>query len=360
MCKPKNNLSYVGGEFLYKVGMCGHFARSKNLSNGQTIKTKQLHEELSLVIGRESVYIVDTHQWRRNPAKLLVNSVKLLIQCENVIILPAHNGIKVFALLFSLLNKFFKRKLHYVVIGGWLPKLLEENATLKRHLYNFDGIYVETNVMINGLKKMGFKNIRYLPNFKRLEILLYEELEYTTSEPYKLCTFSRVIKEKGIENAIKTVHKINRRQNRTAYTLDIYGQIEDNYKKEFQKLIESSPEYVRYKGLIDYSESTSVLRKYFALLFPTQFKTEGIPGTIIDAYTAGLPVIASKWESSEEIIDQYSTGIIYDFDNENGLEESLMKVLANPKMINQMKVNCLKKAEKYTPEVAISEFIKYL
>ena len=350
----------VGGESLYKVGICGHFAQSKNLLNGQTIKTKQLYEGLSLAFGKRYIQIVDTYQWKKKPIRLLIDSIKLLAQCENVIILPAHNGIKVFAPLFSLLNKFFKRRLHYVVIGGWLPKLLKENVRLKRYLSNFDGIYVETNVMISELKNIGFENIRYLPNFKSLDILSRKELEYTTSEPYKLCTFSRVMKEKGIENAIKTVHKINRRQNRTAYTLDIYGQIEDNYKKEFQKLIESSPEYVRYKGLIDYSESTSVLRKYFALLFPTQFKTEGIPGTIIDAYTAGLPVVASKWESSEEIIDQYSTGIIYDFDNENGLEESLMKVLANPEIINQMKGNCLKKAEEYTPEVAISEFIKFL
>ena len=53
----------------------------------------------------------------------------------------------------------------------------------------------------------------------------------------------------------------------------------------------------RYCGIKDPKDSVKTLKNYFALVFPTRFYTEGIPGTIIDAYYAGVPVIASKWES---------------------------------------------------------------
>jgi hypothetical protein len=54
-----------------------------------------------------------------------------------------------------------------------------------------------------------------------------------------------------------------------------------------------------------------VLKDYFALLFPTHFYTEGIPGTVIDAYAAGIPVISAKWESYSDVIDEGVTGIGY-------------------------------------------------
>src|SRR5690606_29973646 len=97
--------------------------------------------------------------------------------------------------------------------------------------------------------------------------------------------------------------------------------IDEKYIGRFEEIKKEFPSYIRYKGSVNYVDSVDVLKKYFALLFPTQFKTEGIPGTIIDAYAAGLPVIASEWDSAHEIIDQGSTGYIYEFMRNSKLEE---------------------------------------
>ena len=66
-----------------------------------------------------------------------------------------------------------------------------------------------------------------------------------------------------------------------------------------------------------------MLKNYFLLAFPTKFYTEGIPGTILDAYAAGVPVIASKWESFFDVIEEGKTGIGYEFDNQKELEKIL-------------------------------------
>lgn len=65
-------------------------------------------------------------------------------------------------------------------------------------------------------------------------------------------------------------------------------------------------------------------------MFPTLFYTEGIPGTIIDAYAAGLPVISSKWESYGDVIEDNVTGIGYEFGSDDALVEVLEMIKSNP------------------------------
>ena len=45
----------------------------------------------------------------------------IAIHTENIIILPAQNGIKVLIPLFVILSKVLNRKIHYIVVGhGYL------------------------------------------------------------------------------------------------------------------------------------------------------------------------------------------------------------------------------------------------
>lgn len=345
---------------LKMVSVIGHFGNGKNLLNGQTVKTKIVTDELCRQLGNENVLKIDTHGGKITLLKAPFQAMKALKRCRNVAILPAHNGLRVYAPLLTFFRRFFKkRKLHYVVIGGWLPEFLQKRKRLAKKLKRFDGIYVETNTMKNALEKQGFTNIFVMPNCKNLQILTPEELVYPNGEPYKLCTFSRVMKEKGIEDAVKAVKQVNEEFGRTVYTLDIYGQVDQNQTQWFEDLKQSFPEYVQYCGVVDYDKSVEVLKNYFALLFPTHFYTEGIPGTIIDAYAAGIPVIASEWESFSDIIND-ATGIGYDFDSENSLREKLLQTANIPTIIFDKKPQCLTEAERYRTENVVKVLIKQL
>lgn len=344
---------------MYGIGICGHFGNKQNLLNGQTIKTKILTEELEKKIGRDKISTIDTCGWKKNPIKLLYKCCLLTKECENIIILPAHKGVKVFVPLFAKLNKIFKRKLHYVVIGGWLPKVLKNQTKLLQELKEFEGIYVETHSMINALNNLGLNNVHYLPNFKRLNILKQDDLVYSHSEPYKLCTFSRVMMEKGIEDAISIVKNINNSFGRDIYTLDIYGQIEKEYNERFKEISKDFPSYISYKGLVKYDDSVDVIKEYFALLFPTKFRTEGIPGTIIDAYAAGVPVISSRWDSFDEIVSEGKTGLGYELEALDELESILIDVKEKPQLIINMKKNCIEEAKRYSADNVINELVNY-
>ena len=191
-------------------------------------------------------------------------------------------------------------------------------------------------------------------NFKKLEILKEENLPHISKRPFHFCTFSRVMKEKGIEDAVNTVKRINDEMGRIECSLDIYGQVDENQISWFENLKRDFPNYISYKGSIPYDKSVEVIKSYYAVLFPTKYYTEGIPGTVLDAYAAGVPVICSKWESFGDVVDDDKTGWGDDFFDENGLYNAIVKILKmNQTRYFEIKKNCLRKAYFYKPENGI-------
>lgn len=342
-----------------KAIIIGRFGANSNQLCGQTVKTRIIADGLVHYFGRNATSFVDTG----GGIKTLCNAKRIvdrsLSGSNNVVIMPAQNGLRVFAPLCSLgKNKYPHAQLHYVVIGGWLPSFIKKRPWLARHLRRFDAIYVETSSMKNAMEAMEFANVVVMPNCKNLEILSENELVYNDSEPFKLCTFSRVMKEKGIEDAVEAVKAVNDFFGREVYQLDIYGQVQAGQEEWFEHLAQSFPSYIKHVGVVPFDESVSVIKNYFALLFPTRFFTEGVPGTIIDAYAAGVPVISARWENYSDVIDDNITGIGYSFGDIEELERVLCVLAEKPDTVTRMKSNCLQKAMRYLPEEAMRGLLK--
>lgn len=342
-----------------KCFICGAFCFDTMDTGGQPVKTRNLYRLVSEEYGKENVICVDTCDWKKHPINMFFSVLKAVKKSNRIIMLPAHNGVKVFApLLLALVGKS-KKKLYYDVIGGWLPLKTANDPKLAKKLKKFDGIWVETESMKSKLEGQGFDNIDVVPNFKFLTPITKAEFPELL-KPYKLCTFSRVTEEKGIEVAINAVKSVNEKFGEVIYTLDIYGQIDNRYSERFECLKKEFPPYIKYCGIANPDDSVDVLKNYFALLFPTKFYTEGIPGTIIDAYAAGVPVISSRWENFEYIIQDDVTGIGYEFDDKQGLLNCMHKIFNDSDWWNGLKINCLKSYENYSPENVIKVLVQHL
>ena len=341
-----------------RIGVCGHLGGGKEYLDGQTIKTKTIIEELQKIFFEDELIIVDTYGGLKHMFKHIVRLIIMIFKCDNVIILPAQNGLRVFAPIMNILNFRHRCSMHYIVIGGWLPVFLEGKPLLTKCLKRFDAVYVETKTMMHIMKEKGFRNIVLMKNFKKNTVLSVSDIKCKIDKPFELCMFSRVTPKKGIEDAINAIVEINDGFNDNVYSLTIYGQVDDSYNKKFTELIRSTPDYIKYGGAVDYRCSVETLKPYFALLFPTQYYTEGIPGTILDAYAAALPVISSKWESFYDVIVEKQTGFGYEFGDIESLKTLLNIISQKPEMIYSMKKNCLLKAEEYLPENAILPLVR--
>lgn len=333
-----------------RVAVIGHFGIGLDLANGQTIKTKIITEAIEKRI-EEHVLIIDAHGGIKAILPVAIGCIKALRKSENIILMLTENGLRVSVPVLTLFNRIFNKRIHYVVIGGWLPKFLEKQQRLEKQLKKFFQIYVETNTMKNALEEKGFHNISVMPNCKELTILKQEELIYQEKEPLRICTFSRVMKEKGIEVLVDVVNEIN--SNKKSIELDIYGQIDSQQIEWFDGLKAQFGNSICYRGVIPFDKSVETLKNYFMLVFPTLFYTEGIPGTIIDGYAAGIPVLSSRWESYNDVVDENKSGIGYEFNNKRALKETLLYCINNVEKLNDMKKYCLLKSEEFTIEQAM-------
>lgn len=336
-----------------KVCVCGAFLFSDPsgvAGGGQGIKTRELAKELKRQYG--NVYCIDTCG-RLNKLLLFFRLFYALLICKNIIILPAHNGVILETQYLKCLNILFRRGLHYVVIGGWLQDFLKGHQRTAKAIHSFDGIYVETKTMYDALQSMGYTNIQIMRNFKSLKIASEKVFPLQYTSPLRLVFFARVTEKKGLAEAVHIINEINKESETPLYSLDVFGPIDEIDREWFDQLKFEFTSNIEYKGEVPFEKSVDVLKDYFALLFPTKFYTEGIPGTIIDSYAAGLPVISSKWKSYADVVDDNITGVGYEFNNSSALKGLLIEISQKPTMISILRKNCLKKAEDYLPQNAI-------
>lgn len=344
----------------YTIGVAGFFGNGVSTAGGQEAKTCSLTRALREAYGKSQVITADTRGWKKKPFRLLCQLIAMAGKCSHVFILPAQNAVRVFVPLFVILKAFCKCKIHYAVVGGWLPEKTAKNKLLSWYAKKLDGIYVETSTMKAALEEQGFGNVTILPNFKFITPLTEKDLPTAFEQPYRLCMFSRVMKEKGVEDAISAVTKINEKYGKTMLKLDVYGKIHPGYKQRFQELMASVPNYIRYAGMVEPEESVQVLKDYFALLFPTYYDGEGFPGTLLDAFASGVPVVASDWKYNSEIIREGYTGTLFPPRDIDALTERLEYIVENIIWWENMRKTCLERAKQYQPHEIIKPIIAYI
>jgi glycosyltransferase involved in cell wall biosynthesis len=339
-----------------KVLIVGAFAFKAMDTGGQPVKTRELYYALQNQYGKNQVDYLETVGWKKKPLTVIKDFFTKAKNSKNIIMLPAQKGVIVFSKLLLISRKLFGNKIFYDVIGGWLPDKIKGNKKLSNDLRKFDGIWVETNIMNRNLKEQGFSNTYVVRNFKRLTPIDINKIHNPSTLGLKICIFSRLMKEKGIMDAVKAVTDINSSKT-NSIKLDIYGPVDPSFTEQFELLKEHFSDGIQYKGIVKPEKSVEVLRNYDALLFPTRYATEGLPGTIIDAYAAGIPVISSKWNSFSDIVNEGKTGIGYPIGSFEGLVQCLNWACDHKEELSGMKLNCVAKAREFLPQSALSEII---
>ncbi len=333
------------------IGVIGCFAFGKTLLNGQTIRTKIMTEELEVKYGKDRIICVDTYNYRRRAVKVAISSLRCFVQCKRIMLILSRNGCSFYYPLASFVAKHFNRKIFNNLIGGGNVELYLENTKHIEYCSNFVVNWAQGKDQVKNLKDIGLLNTKELPNMKLLQIVSEDTIQSGfTDSKYKFCTFSRIHEQKGIEAAINAISDIKQQNPDLSISLDIYGQIDPEYENRFTEVIRSSPDYIQYCGYIDYDKTSQALEKYYMLLFPTTFYGEGFPGTILDAYAAGLPVIATDWHSNAEVVIDGITGFLYDPNSPGDLKNLILKAIGDPESVLKMKLNSIKEAGLYTPD----------
>lgn len=98
-------------------------------------------------------------------------------------------------------------------------------------------------------------------------------------------------------------------------------------RREFEELAKNLEieDVVEFKGLIsNKQEILSILRNSHLFVFPTQ--SEGLPRTVIEAMSQGLPCISSPVDGIPELLDE---NFLVEYNDVNGYANKIMEMLNN-------------------------------
>ncbi len=172
------------------------------------------------------------------------------------------------------------------------------------------------------------------------------------------CTFSRVTPEKGVDDAVFAIREASRRG--AACRLDVWGPVEKGYEEHYAALFRSNADLVRYRGVLDWSESLEKLSEYTMLLFPTFYPGEGFPVSICESFLAGLPAIASDWRFNRELIDEGRTGFLFPPHDREALTSLILKAASDDKAVESMKANAAAYSRRFDPQNAMRDLTAWL
>lgn len=220
-------------------------------------------------------------------------------------------------------------------------RLYNTKVVMRKFGGNFDTIYLNSNILIKKyiklilssfdmcfweskrLVKFGtiFNNHAYW--FPNVRIKSLTERDSTKVYDHKLVFISRVEKEKGVIELAEVVKSLGR-----PYSLDIYGPVSG---VDIETLV--SPN-VKYKGVLNPDHITEVLSQYDILCLPTYWKGEGYPGIIIEAFSAGIPVLSSEIGGIPELIQSGKNGFLIKKVDVEKIKEGIM--FFNSKNYNEL------------------------
>jgi glycosyltransferase involved in cell wall biosynthesis len=199
-----------------------------------------------------------------------------------------------------------------------LVSILVKNIIYKFHATNF----VESQ-NIYKILKISNKRIVVIPNLKNFEL---NDRFYNKSNKREnllnLVFYSRIVPIKNLDGLLSLLlNCIDIKVN-----LDIYGHIEDPfYWKKCLKIItrlNSLDNFkVSYKGIPNQQNLLEVLNDYDCFIFPTH--SENFGHVILEAMTAGLPVIVNNTTPFTVDILKYKIGSVVDFSDDYSFREIL-------------------------------------
>lgn len=227
---------------------------------------------------------------------------------DGILVQASTSGIISLVIPIQLLAKFMRTPVFVRLIGGGLDVEYDSSRKLKRWLLvhalkRIDGLFIETRWQVRFTESIGCSNTIQVPNCRPIPQETMPEDGETDYSRDRFVFISQVRRDKGIDALLEATYLLDEQ----GISVDVYGPLIDVSRSELD-----SASNLHYRGNIDPEGVVETLTRYAALVLPTRYAGEGYPGVILEAFAAGVPVIATRWRSIPEIVHDGENGILID------------------------------------------------
>mgnify|MGYP003417743936 FL=1 len=203
-----------------------------------------------------------------------------------------------------------------------LKKFINENLTKK-------DVKVIAQGSINGVDTEFFKNTKTLD-----EKELIRDKFKIDKKDFVITFVGRIVKDKGINELIEAFVNLSKKYNNLKLLL--VGDYEEHLnpiKNENKILIDSLDSIITVGFQNDIRDFLSITD-----LFVLPSYREGLPNSLIEAGSFGIPLLATNINGCNEIIDDGITGILVEKKSAKKLEEAIDKLLEDKELYNSIKL----------------------
>ena len=199
---------------------------------------------------------------------------------------------------------------------------------------NITLVHVSDTLIDDELKNLKLKNCKriVIPNTCRLFSERVRNSNKKTTTDVLYC--SNIFPEKGYRIALEAMKILSSEQR--SIRLMLCGQpFRKRYEKEINRFIRKNDLMgtVIYKGPVFGEEKERIFNESDIFIFPSYFNEECFPLVILEAMSAGIPIIATRIGGIPEIIEDRISGLLINSNNVDQLAEKI-KFLAMNKRIS--------------------------
>jgi glycosyltransferase involved in cell wall biosynthesis len=244
-------------------------------------------------------------------------ATRIMRAVQEVDVVSVHasrQGMWILAPGLALLCSALKRPLLLRRFGGGslLPRGIVARSIVLWSFKFADTLFVETGQLLVEARQVGVSGVAWLPNAREMAPLP----TINPSVAGKVAFVGTITESKGIATLVAAYRRCS-----GALSIDLYGPL----GSEMHSMIRNLPDGMSYEGELAPLNVTATLAEYSVLVLPTTYPGEGYPGVIIEAYGAGIPVIATRWRAIPELVPE-SAGILVEPGDEIGLAQALDQI----------------------------------
>jgi glycosyltransferase involved in cell wall biosynthesis len=328
---------------------------------GTTVMFQQLVEELS---GRMDVEIVVVDSSRKtynydtllsyiSTAIRVVGGIVRAIRKVDVVTFHASTaGALLFSPFIHIVSRLFKKPWILRKFGGNFDQYYQQLAGCLKTIARYTALSAdlcafETQHLVNFFRNRCKHKVVWYPNSRPITD---ETLSNRRSTCCKRFVFVGDVKPtKGVREIITAGEQLS-----TEVVVDIYGPLLGGItEQDFKEL-----KIVRYRGMLEPKQVIPTLQTYDVLLLPTYYSGEGYPGVILEAYSAGLPVITTKWRAIPEIVDEIS-GILIEPKDSEQLLVAMKKLISDKQLHQTLYRGVLEKRKQFSVEEWTNKFVHF-
>ncbi len=246
------------------------------------------------------------------------------IRVHNIVGMPlmeAKGNKKKLLKLIEKLTYLFSTNLFCNSFG--LQKYINENLTKRE-------VKVIANGSVNGVDTEFFKDTFSIAQKDKLR----EELNIKKDD-FVFIFIGRVVKDKGINELVEAFSIL--KKSHKSLKLLIVGDFEEHLNAISQKsmdLMRSDIDIIR----VDFQKD---IRSYLSIshIFVLPSYREGLPNSLIEAGSFGLPLVATNINGCNEIIVDRENGILVEKKNVYSLVNALLELIEDTNLYNKIKDN---------------------